>query len=384
LWYATQEGIDACYAGNTASQVADAMQQEISKRLPHLPPTTTGRSGHALGLDLTEGLSFAHDDHTELKVGMVLTIEPGVSIDSHRMLVHEENLVITEDGPKMLSSRAPMDMIRLECLEMSSTMYNGFDEKEMFDPEPDVVFGFVQLASDLRLDIEAPGLLSQLDQDVRWRFQKLHMPSETISKSNLKELGSSVQDAGNVFLPPDSLTVVGLACTSLSFVLGPDEVRKRLQGEGGDRHVVDMATSVKQALRALDANRVALLTPYLDEVHEENVRFLSEEVNVVVSKNLGLETDKETSRVSQNYLRRAARDLILNKKESNDDNVDTLMIGCSAFQACTSNGFIDLLESELGVRVVTSQQALLWEMCRTCDIDTSGVVGYGELMRVCV
>ena len=117
--------------------------------------------------------------------------------------------------------------------------------------------------------------------------------------------------------------------------------------------------------------------PYMDEVHEENIRFLNQDVDVVVSTNLGLETDKETSRVSQNYLRMKAKELI-----DHDDSIDTLMIGCSAFQACTSNGFIDSLESELGVRVVTSQQAFLWDMCKTCDVDTSNVVGYGELMRV--
>ena len=304
---------------------------------------------------------------------MVLTIEPGVAIDSNRMLVHEENLVITEQGPKMLSERAPVEMIRLECLERSEKMYNGID-CEMFDPEPEVVFGFVQLASDLRLDIEAPGLLSQLDRDVTWRFQKLFMPSETISRSNLGDLGHSIEKAKETFLPRNSLTAVGLACTSLSFVLGREEIQKRL---GDDCHVVDMATSVKQALSALDSKRVALLTPYMDEVHEENLRFLNQDVDVVVSTNLGLETDKETSRVSQNYLRIKAKDLI-----DRDDSIDTLMIGCSAFQACTSNGFIDLLESKLGVRVVTSQQAFLWDMCKTCDVDTSNVVGYGELMRV--
>ena len=50
LYFATQRGIDSCQAGNTASQVAHARQEEISTRLPHLPSTTTGRSGHALGL----------------------------------------------------------------------------------------------------------------------------------------------------------------------------------------------------------------------------------------------------------------------------------------------------------------------------------------------
>lgn len=358
------------------------MQQEISKRLPHLPPTSTGRSGHALGLDLTEGLSFTHDDHTKLEVGMVLTIEPGVSIDSNRMLVHEENLVVTEQGPRMLSKRAPMEFLRLECLEPRKKMYKGYDEVEMFDQEPHVVLGFVQLASDLRLDVEAPGFLSQCDGDVRWRFQKLRMPSETISKSNLSELGESVEEASKVFLPPKSLTAVGLACTSLSFVLGHEEVRKRL-GHDKSCHVVDMATSVQNALKALNANRVALLTPYVKEVHEENVNFLKQDFNVVASRNLDLKTDKETSRVSQRFLRHAALELIM----SSEKEVDTLMIGCSAFQACTSNGFIDNMERELSnaaqrqVRLVTSQQAFLWNMCKVCDVDTSTIVGYGELMK---
>ena len=49
-------------------------------------------------------------DTTELREGMVLTLEPGVEISAGRILVHEENIVLRADGPELLSRRAPADM----------------------------------------------------------------------------------------------------------------------------------------------------------------------------------------------------------------------------------------------------------------------------------
>jgi len=66
-----------------------------------------GRMGHGLGAQLTEWPSLSENDHTELKAGMVITLEPGMSYDNDRQMVHEENIVITEDGARMLSRRAP-------------------------------------------------------------------------------------------------------------------------------------------------------------------------------------------------------------------------------------------------------------------------------------
>jgi Xaa-Pro aminopeptidase len=45
-------------------------------------------------------------DHTVLREGMVLTLEPGLQIAPGRIMVHEENIVIRQTGAEMLSSRA--------------------------------------------------------------------------------------------------------------------------------------------------------------------------------------------------------------------------------------------------------------------------------------
>lgn len=69
-----------------------------------------GRLGHGLGLTLTEWPSLTPLDTTELREGMVLTLEPGVEITPGRILVHEENIVLRASGPELLSRRAPAEL----------------------------------------------------------------------------------------------------------------------------------------------------------------------------------------------------------------------------------------------------------------------------------
>ena len=63
--------------------------------------------GHGLGAQLTEWPSLSASDATRLEAGMVITLEPGMTYAEGTMMVHEENLVITEDGAELLSRRAP-------------------------------------------------------------------------------------------------------------------------------------------------------------------------------------------------------------------------------------------------------------------------------------
>jgi Xaa-Pro aminopeptidase len=73
-----------------------------------------GRLGHGLGITLTEWPSFTPQDSTELRAGMVLTIEPGVEIAPGRIMVHEENIVLRDSGAELLSTRAPAELPVLE------------------------------------------------------------------------------------------------------------------------------------------------------------------------------------------------------------------------------------------------------------------------------
>jgi len=72
-----------------------------------------GRLGHGLGMQLTEGLSLIPQDHTVLEPGMVITLEPGIETGEGRMLVHEEDILITEGAAVFLSPRSGPAMVQL-------------------------------------------------------------------------------------------------------------------------------------------------------------------------------------------------------------------------------------------------------------------------------
>ena len=55
---------------------------------------------------MTEWPSVSPDDAAVLEPGVVLTLEPGMEFAPGRQMVHEENIVITDDGARWLSRRA--------------------------------------------------------------------------------------------------------------------------------------------------------------------------------------------------------------------------------------------------------------------------------------
>ncbi len=72
-----------------------------------------GRLGHGLGMQLTEGLSLIPQDQTVLTAGMVITLEPGIEVSAGKVMVHEENVVITETGAEYLSPRMDAEIPRI-------------------------------------------------------------------------------------------------------------------------------------------------------------------------------------------------------------------------------------------------------------------------------
>lgn len=73
-----------------------------------------GRMGHGLGMGLTEWPSIHPDYRTPLSIGAVLTLEPALMYAEGKMLVHEENIVITEAGAELLTNRAPQEFLLVE------------------------------------------------------------------------------------------------------------------------------------------------------------------------------------------------------------------------------------------------------------------------------
>ncbi|MFY2826355.1 M24 family metallopeptidase [Ruegeria sp. MALMAid1280] len=98
---ASGAAFEAARPGTTASELFHVMNKVLSRTSGE---TGAGRLGHGLGMSLTEWPSLIPSDHTVLEPGMVLTLEPGIAVGD-KILVHEENIVITEGAPRFISPR---------------------------------------------------------------------------------------------------------------------------------------------------------------------------------------------------------------------------------------------------------------------------------------
>lgn len=103
---ATSAAAEIARPGRTTADLFHAMNAFVTADASE---TDAGRLGHGLGMSLTEWPSIIPTDTTVLAPGMVLTLEPGIAVGG-KILVHEENILVTENAPEFLSKRAPTEL----------------------------------------------------------------------------------------------------------------------------------------------------------------------------------------------------------------------------------------------------------------------------------
>ncbi len=114
LMEAVAAGLEAAKPGAIAADVFHAMNKIVSGKIGATSAAgSAGRLGHGLGMQLTEWPSLIAGDETVLRENMVLTLEPGIDMGNNQIMVHEENIVICSDGPKLLSPLAGSELTML-------------------------------------------------------------------------------------------------------------------------------------------------------------------------------------------------------------------------------------------------------------------------------
>ena len=107
LWQATEAALQAARPGVSVEQLYGVMHSSLGVSGNDID---IGRMGHGLGMQLTEEPSLMPGDSTVLRPGMVLTLEPSIETAPGLIMVHEENILITEHQPQLLSHRAPSEL----------------------------------------------------------------------------------------------------------------------------------------------------------------------------------------------------------------------------------------------------------------------------------
>ena len=107
LWDATEKTLEIIKPGISCKEVYESLSKNL---LSSNDKSNVGRMGHGFGLQLTEPPSIMIDDNTILEKNMILALEPSIEIENDLILVHEENILITQNGNRLLSSRTPKEL----------------------------------------------------------------------------------------------------------------------------------------------------------------------------------------------------------------------------------------------------------------------------------
>ncbi|MEH6404816.1 MAG: Xaa-Pro peptidase family protein [Sneathiella sp.] len=105
LFDATDAAIQIARPGVTCRELFAAMAEVVGD-----VGGSVGRFGHGLGMQLTEAPSLISFDETVLKENMVITLEPSMQIGADKMMVHEENILITDGEARLLTKRAAPEL----------------------------------------------------------------------------------------------------------------------------------------------------------------------------------------------------------------------------------------------------------------------------------
>jgi maleate cis-trans isomerase len=138
-----------------------------------------------------------------------------------------------------------------------------------------------------------------------------------------------------------------------------------------DIPAVVTSTAVVAALRAVGAQRIVLVSPYVQATNDREIALLEHYgLTVLRDRALGIEGAGAMGAVTPDTW----MDVVT---EMRDEKADAYFVSCTAVKSAE---VIDRLEAALGRPVLTSNQAMLWQALRQSGISDS-VTGFGELFR---
>ena len=200
-------------------------------------------------------------------------------------------------------------------------------------------------------------------------FTRAAIP-DSITNESLAAQAGLLADCAASLLPDGSLDVVCYACTSGSLVIGEERVFAELNRGAPKARATSLITGVIRALKTLQARRIVIATPYLDEVNQREVDYLEQAGFEVISIcGLNLEKDSDMVRVAPDYITEFAL-------AQDHPDADAIFVSCGALRTLDVIGEI---EARAGKPAICSNQAMIWDCLRLAGIEDR-FEGFGRLL----
>jgi maleate isomerase len=184
-------------------------------------------------------------------------------------------------------------------------------------------------------------------------------------KEGLKRACSELESA--------HVDIIVYGCTSGSFAKGMDfdkDIITEIEDKTGI-NATTTSTAVVEALHILNVKKIAVGTPYSDDVNEKEKKFLEDSgfevtallgLNIIPIFNQGLQEPYVAYNLG---------------KKINTDDAECIFLSCTDFRAVE---IIDALENRLKKPVISSNQATLWHVLTLEELGEP-IKKYGVLLE---
>jgi arylmalonate decarboxylase len=201
---------------------------------------------------------------------------------------------------------------------------------------------------------------------------RVHQAGVQGDQSSYQRMADGIATA-SMLLATAEVDVIAFGCTSCTYYVPADEIRKTMSSVAGCPAVLT-AEAVVDALRFLNVRRVAAIGPRTETVTAREVEFLGTEgFEVVSSRCLGLGATEEErrgiGRVPPEVLYRLAM-------AADTPEAQAIFVSCTQLPTLT---MIADIEARLGKPVVTSNQATMWRCLRHIGFKAP-IAGFGTLL----
>lgn len=199
------------------------------------------------------------------------------------------------------------------------------------------------------------------------QFVTTRLPFKSTSLESDKELIADVEFHSGLLATAD-VGLIAMNCTAASMAVGAQSINDRIFQATGIRSVTT-TDAILAALAAVGAQRIALLTPYPDDVVAMEVQFLAKQgYEVSSSLSYPCSTPVQQGSLPPSHWLDFSKDLVT-------DGADVVLLSCAGIQV---SPVLEAIEAR-GLPVISSNQALLWHCLKTLELPERPQ-GFGQLL----
>ena len=226
--------------------------------------------------------------------------------------------------------------------------------------------GLIVLATDVMIEKDFLKVFNEIPVDLYVNRITNYNP---VTNENLKRMTRQITSVTENILPGEKVDCIVYGCTSGTIASGYDNIKKRINVAKPDASVTAPSTAALSALKKKNIKKISIVTPYIKSVNDDVVNFFKNN-NFEITSNtyFDIKSDVDIGKVDQNQLFKILSNI-------DHKNAEALFVSCTSLPVLN---IIEKLEKKLGMIVLSSNQALIWQTLESINRNNS-IKGYGSL-----